>query len=156
MRNPRYVEITHRYVVPVPAEAPDDPEWDTICNAAVSIMEEHMRKLNPNMKDLRTSWETMPREYEELAGEGSSDTITMHRGRMPNEDELRYMSQHGVNFVADIMGGVGAAPMPYEVGQRLFPSDHPLANVESEMLKKRTEPRQIEDAEIVDEDDVVE
>jgi hypothetical protein len=149
----RYVEIQHRYVVPVPDAAPSDPEWDTICNAAVSIMEEHMQRLNPNMQDLRTNWETMPREFASV--HDTPQTGSVHRGRMPGEEELRYMSQHGVNFVADIMGGVGKAQNPYEHGQRLFPSDHPLHNVESEMLK-RPEPLQIEDAEVVrdeDEDD---
>jgi hypothetical protein len=148
----RYVQITHTYVVPVPWDAPGDPEWDTICNAAVSIMEEHMQRLNPNILDLNTSWETMPLEFDAI--EDTPQTGTVHRGKMPNEAELRYMSQHGVNFVADIMGGVGQAPMPHDVGQRLFPSDHPLHNVESEMLKRpREAPKQIEDAEIVREDE---
>jgi len=157
----RYVEIQHRYVVPVPDAAPHDPEWDTICNAAVSIMEQHMQRLNPNIKDLRTSWETMPTEF--AAVEETVQTGSVHRGRMPDEAELRYMSQHGVNFVADIMGGVGQAPMPYEQGQRLFPAGHPLHNVESEMLKRprtdevkpheRPEPLQIEDAEVVRDED---
>lgn len=146
----RYVQIRHTYVVPVPEAAPSDPEWDTICNAAVTIMEEHMQRLNPNILDLHTSWETMPVEFDAI--EDTPQTGTVHRGRMPNEEELRYMSQHGVNFVADIMGGVGRAQNPYEHGQRLFPGDHPLHNLESEMLK-RPEPKQIEDAEVIDPDE---
>jgi hypothetical protein len=138
----RYVQITHQYVVPVPDAAPNDPEWDSICNAAVSIMEGHMQRLNPNILDLHTSWETMPAEFHAI--EDTPQTGSIHRGRMPSDDELAHMSQHGVNFVADIMGGVGVAQNPYEHGQRLFPEDHPLHDVET---------RIIEDAEVIPPDE---
>jgi hypothetical protein len=144
----RYVQIRHTYVVPVPEAAPNDPEWDTICNAAVSIMEGHMTRVNPNILDLQTSWETMPVEFDSI--EDTPQTGSVHRGKMPDEAQLRYMSQHGVNFVADIMGGVGAAPSPYDVGQRLFPSGHPLHDIESEVIKSSRDIHEVvEDAEVI-------
>ncbi len=145
----RYVQVTHQYSVPVPDAAPSDPEWDTLCNSAMTIMEGHMQRLNPNMKDLRTSWETMPKVYDPI--ENTEQTGTVHRGRMPTESELIRMQTTGVNFVDDIMGGVGGVQKPHDVGQRFFPPDHPLYDAETEIIKG--EPKQIEDAEIVEEDE---
>lgn len=137
----RYVEIVHRYVVPVPEAAPADPQWDSLCNAAVSVMENHMTKLNPNMRDLVTSWQTMPIEYAPVSE--TQQTGTVHRGRMPSDEELQRMSVEGVSFVDDIMGGVGQVQHPHDQGVRFFPEGHPLFEAETKV---------IEDAEVIKED----
>ncbi len=138
----RYIEVHHKYVVPVPEDALDLDDYDTLCNTAITMMENHMKRLNPNISDLVTSWETMPKEYEPIAS--TPQTGTVHRGRMPTESELIRMQTTGVNFVDDIMGGVGGVVPPHEAGQRMFPPDHPLHDAET---------RIIEDAEVVEEDD---
>jgi len=128
----RYVQIQHRYVVPVPDAAPSDPEWDSLCNSAVTIMEQHMKKLNPNMQDLATAWETMPNEFAPI--QSTAQTGTAHRGRniSPEEAEARGGQ---VSFVDDVMGGVGGVTHPHDVGQRFFPPDHPLYDAETEVIE---------------------
>jgi hypothetical protein len=151
----RYIEIHHKYVVPMQPEALDLPDYDALCNSGISIMENHMQRLNPNIRDLVTSWETMPSSYEPI--EETPQTGTVHRGRVPTESELIRMQVTGVNFVDDVMGGVGDVVPPHEEGLRMFPSGHPLHDAESEILEMgpmREEPKQIEDATIVREEDI--
>lgn len=151
----RHVQITHKYVVPIPPEAVDLEDYDSLCNTAISMMEAHMQRLNPNIRDLVTSWETMPHQFEPI--EETPQTGTVHRGRMPSESELIRMQVTGINFVDDVMGGVGGVVPPHDAGQRMFPPDHPLFDVETEMIDPEDKDdkalKQIEDAEIVRNDE---
>jgi len=136
----RFIRIIHEYVIPVPDTAPQDADWDTLCNAGVSIMEQYMGQVNPNIRDLRSSWETMPTEYAPV--QETAQTGSVHRGRMPSDQELQRMSVEGVNFVSDIMGGVGSVQHPHDQGLTFFPPDHPLHQAEKKIIA---------DAEVVDE-----
>jgi len=148
-----FIRIIHEYVVEVPDAAPQDPEWDSIANMGVSIMEDHMKRANPTIKDMRSSWETMPKEYAPI--QTTPQTGTVHRGRMPSEEELAYYSEHGVSFVSDIMGGVGGVQHPHDVGLQFFPDDHPLHQAEKKIIAdaevveegKDNQPKQIEEGE---------
>jgi hypothetical protein len=140
----RFIRIIHEYVIPVPDTAPQDADWDTLSNAGVSIMEDYLTRVNPNIRDLRSSWETMPVEYEPI--QDTPQRGSVHRGRMPSDGELMRMQTEGVNFVSDIMGGVGGVQHPHDQGLSFFPPDHPLH--EAEQKTKR-----IADAEIVENED---
>ena len=136
----RFIRIIHEYVIPVADRVPSDPEWESVANMGVSIMEDHMQRVLPTIADLRSSWETMPREYAPV--QETAQTGTVHRGRMPSDEELQRMSTEGVNFVSDIMGGVGSVQHPHDMGLQFFPPDHPLHQAEKKIIA---------DAEVVDE-----
>ena len=136
----RYLQVTHRYVIEMPADAFDDPDFQTICNRGVTIMEDRMKAVNPNIRDLASSWETMPKEYQPI--EDTPQTGTAHRGRRWesfSDEERHRMQTQGVTFVDDIMGGVGGVTHPYDQGARFFPEGHPFREAEDEYIAKEAE-----------------
>ena len=138
-----YVQVTHTYVTPVPREMMKDAEFDSLCNAAVSMMEEHLQKLNPNMRDVVSSWTSMPNEFAPV--EETPQTGSAIRGHVPTRAEL---IEHGrepgqVNFVEDVMGQYDAQAIhPHDQGLHIFPPDHPLRELEDKYLEDREDDEQ--------------
>ena len=136
----RYLQVTHIYSIEMPEEALDDPDFHSICNRGVSIMEERMKQVNPNMRDLVSSWETMPLEYAPI--EDTPQTGSAHRGRRWESfspEEKHRMQTQGVTFVDDIMGGVGGVVHPHDEGAHFFPKGHPFREAEDQYLAGEAE-----------------
>jgi hypothetical protein len=138
----RYIQVTHTYVLPIEDEEElEDPSMDSIINSGVSMMEAHMRGLFEDNREIQSSWQTMPREYQE--GE------TRHRGKVPekmpedsvDQAEAKYMIENdldqGVSFTRDIFGQQPKAMHPWDQGLSIFPVDHPLRGIEDHFRAQR-------------------
>lgn len=141
----RYVEITHTYVLPVPAE--DTASIDAIANAGVSMMEEFMKGRASQIRQVRSDWKLMPKEYDAEAQE----LITYEKGQVPQKftdtpherdrlESLRVIEadmDEGISFTGDVMGQRPAPPAhPWDQGSRITPPGHDLFNAETQALRE--------------------
>ena len=101
MATPRVI-ITHGWYLDIPPDQLDD-DFDLVANTGVSMMENHMRALNPRMKGLKSEWHLIwveegrtqmdkdPQRFlhdDPTAGE-VTDAIRSQRERFEREQERR-------------------------------------------------------------------
>ena len=97
----RYIEISHTYVIPVPAD--DVDAIDLIANEGVSIMEAFIRGRASNVEDLRSDWKMMPQSYRprqlvqdfidqggQLRGKLPQELIELNEGEEELEGEITF------------------------------------------------------------------
>lgn len=150
----RHVQITHIYVLPVPEE--DVEAIDSIVNAGVSIMERMMQDTAQNIRELRSDWQLMPKEYTRTVEVEGAEDVSFSRGRVPakyegeldetererdrrlSKEAIENDTDHGISFAGDVMGqGKAQAMHPWDQGLWVFPEDHPLHEVEVELKRKK-------------------
>lgn len=147
----RHVQITHIYVLPVPEDEVE--ALDPIVNSGVSIMENMMKSSARNIRELRTDWQLMPKEYSRTVEVEGTDDISFTHGRPVrryaddsgmSETEIQRDSilskqiieadtDRGINFVGDVMGQKPGAMHPWMQGLSIFPEDHPLRPYEDNL-----------------------
>jgi hypothetical protein len=139
----RYVEITHVYVIPVPAE--DVDSIDAIANQGVSIMENFMLGRAANIRNLHSDWKLMPKEYrpesnDEISFEPAkglkkfTDT-PRERDRIESLAMIEADADQGISFTRDIMGQDSKPPPhPWDQGLRITPPGHELFDAETVAL----------------------
>jgi hypothetical protein len=136
----RYVEITHTYVLPVPAE--DVSVIEPIAREGMSFMEGFMLARAANIRNLHSDWKLMPKEY-------TADEIEITPAKMPEKftdtprerDRIESLAaieadaDYGISFVEDVMGQTPKGPPhPWDQGLRVLPQGHELFNAETEAL----------------------
>jgi len=136
----RHIEVTHTYVIEVPDDSPDaDEQFDAVVNRGVSIMEGFMKERTPKMRELRSHWEMMPREYSRTlearspqAGEKSIDTSYPVVKR-----ESDYRDPQEVRFTEDVLAQAPYQNHPWTQGLSIFPQGHPLRPFEDALREGR-------------------
>jgi hypothetical protein len=116
----RYVEITHVYMIPVPAE--DEDSIDAIANHGVSIMENFMKGRAANIRDLRSDWKLVPRGY------GPSDE-PLDLAQIPIEETPGYW-----NAGPPAKDAPSPITHPWDQGLRVTPRGHDLFAAETAAL----------------------
>lgn len=145
----RYVEVTHTYVIPVPAE--DVSVVEPLAREGMSIMEGFMKARAANLRDLRSDWKLMPKGYrpqqpvqqdeDELTYEPAkklefTDT-PRNRDRELSKLMIEADADQGISFAGDVMGQRGGPPPhPWDQGLRVLPVDHDMAVAETYALKQ--------------------
>lgn len=150
------VKITHEYYLDIPEDQVLEG-LDSVLNAGVSMMENHMRQLSPNI-EVRSSWKqedgwtrhVTPAPERELP---TADVVILpeemldRRGYIKDplsdsEMSKRLIDQDldsGINFTEDILQGgyQSRATHPWDQGLRVFPLTHPLADTETAALGQK-------------------
>jgi hypothetical protein len=136
----RYVEITHTYVIGVPA---DEVEGiDTVANAGVSMMEGFMKARASAIMGLRSDWKLMPKEYYPQVMEYERPQVFTDTPQRRDSDQAKRMIEadidQGVSFTRDVMGqDSGNPPHPWDQGLRVVPAGHELYHAETIALAQQ-------------------
>jgi hypothetical protein len=145
----RYIEVTHTYVIPVPADAQDVIE--PIAREGMSIMERFIQDRAANMRNLHSDWKLLPKEYRPVQPVQGEDTITYEPASVPSgftdtpseRDRIESLAMieadadPGISFTRDVMGQTpGPPPHPWQQGLRVLPVDHDLFDAETEALRQ--------------------
>ena len=100
----RYMEITHKYILPVPDELDlEDPVFEMVTNRGVTIMEEFILSHASEARDLKSTWVMLPKIYSPV-----------------QSPQRRSMFGSEVGVVH-----------PWDQDLWIFPEDHPLRGVEA-------------------------
>lgn len=110
----RYIEVTHKYIIPVPAEEMDTIE--PVADEGVAIMERQMQKWAKNLFEVRSDWQLLPREYVPPHGEITFD-----------------LTKEGL---LQTRAGRADVTHPWDQGLRVLPLEHPLAGAELKAMEQ--------------------
>jgi hypothetical protein len=143
----RYIQVTTRYVIPIPAE--DQDVIEPLAREGMSIMEGFMLARAANIKEINSDWQLLPKEYRPPQPV-QSDELTYERGSVPAKvftDTPRHRDSElakrmieadadfGISLTGDVMGqGAGPPPHPWDQGIRIVPRGHELFGAETVAL----------------------